>query len=127
NYYGAPAYCSFDSPVCAPSTQKYFITQINADFQPEWLFKNTTIDSEHPNGYEWCVNAPVIDRRGIVYVTSEDGHVYSIPQGHHGVFTKPIQSIFLLQALGAAYTPMSIAEDGKEYSQNNGHLFVIGR
>jgi hypothetical protein len=127
NYYGAPAYCSFSNPVCAPSTQKYYITQIDASFQPQWLFKSTTVDNDHPNGYEWCVNAPVIDRLGIVYVTSEDGHVYSLPQGHHGVFTTPLQRIFLLEALGAAYTPMSIGEDGKGYSQNNGHLFVIGR
>ncbi len=74
-----------------------------------------------------CVNAPVIDSRGLVYVTSEDGHVYSLPQGHKGVFTKPHQKIFLLEALGAAYTPLSIGEDGKVYSQNDGHLFVVGQ
>jgi len=39
----------------------------------------------------------------------------------------PRQKIFLKEALGAAYTPLSIGEDGKVYSQNDGHLFVVGR
>jgi hypothetical protein len=29
-------------------------------------------------------------------------------------------------ALDAAYTPLSIGSDGKIYTQNDGHLFVIG-
>jgi len=28
--------------------------------------------------------------------------------------------------VGAAYTPASIGSDGKIYSQNAGHLFVLG-
>jgi hypothetical protein len=127
NYYPVPAYCGFNNPVCSPINAVYYVSQIDPNMQVEWSFQSTQTDKNHPNGFEWCVNAPVIDRRGIVYVTSEDGHVYSLPQGHHGVFTKPLQRIFLLEALGAAYTPMSIGEDGKEYSQNDGHLFVVGR
>jgi len=73
------------------------------------------------------VNAPAVDSNGVVYVTSEDGRVYSLPQGHKGVFTTPHQKIFLKEALGAAYTPLSIGDDGKVYSQNDGHLFVVGR
>jgi hypothetical protein len=72
------------------------------------------------------VNAPAIDGFGVVYASSEDGHVYSIPQGHHGIFKTPRQKIFLQEAVEAAYTPLSIGADGKEYSQNNGHLFVLG-
>lgn len=34
--------------------------------------------------------------------------------------------MFLNIALSAAYTPLSIRPDGKLYTQNNGHLFVIG-
>ena len=30
------------------------------------------------------------------------------------------------QAIGAAYTPLSLGPDGKVYAQNDGHLFVIG-
>jgi hypothetical protein len=128
NQYGGPAYCQFDSPVCSgPAPGPYYLSQLDANLNLEWSFENTTIDSQHPNGYEWCVNAPAVDGLGIVYGTSEDGHVYSIPQGHHGVFTKPLQKIFLQNAIEAAYTPLSIGADGKEYSQNNGHLFVLGR
>jgi hypothetical protein len=128
NHYPEPAYCFFpNAPVCTPVTARYYVSQIDPNMNVEWSFQNHEFNSTHPQGYEWCVNAPVIDRKGIVYVTSEDGHVYSIPQGHTGVFDVPLQRIFLLEALGAAYTPMAMAEDGKEYSQNNGHLFIIGQ
>jgi hypothetical protein len=128
NQYGGPAYCEFDSPVCTgPSPGPYLISQLDAGLNLEWSFENTTIDSLHPDGYEWCVNAPAVDGLGVVYASSEDGNVYSIPQGHHGTFTKPLQKIFLQKAIEAAYTPLSIGADGKEYSQNNGHLFVLGR
>ena len=69
---------------------------------------------------------PAIDMNGNVYVNSEDGNIYELPQGNHGVFTKPSGKMFLNLALGAAYTPLSIGEDGKLYTQNNGHLFVVG-
>ena len=36
-------------------------------------------------------------------------------------------SIFLDQALGAAYTPRAIGPDGKIYTENKGSLFVIGQ
>ena len=35
-------------------------------------------------------------------------------------------SVFTNLALGAAYTPLAIGPDGKIYTQNDGHLFVIG-
>jgi hypothetical protein len=63
---------------------------------------------------------------GIVYANSEDGNIYVIPQGHTGIFTQPIASLFLNSAIGAAYTPLSIGPDGKLYTQNNGHLYAIG-
>jgi len=34
--------------------------------------------------------------------------------------------MFLQLALGAAYTPLTIGVDGKIYTQNEGHLFVVG-
>ena len=127
NHYPGPAYCSFPNPVCASRPAgPYYVSQLDANLQVEWSFQSTTIDRQHPNGYEWCVNAPVIDSNGVVYVTSEDGSIYSLPQGHHGVFTTPLQKLFLKEALGAAYTPLSIGGDGKVYSQNDGHLFVVG-
>jgi len=128
NHYPSSAYCNFNSPICTPVPPgPYYVSQLDANLQVEWSFQNTTIDQNHPNGYEWCVNAPVIDSNGLVYITSEDGNIYSVPQGHHGVFTQWQQRIFLLEALGAAYTPLSIGDDGKVYSQNDGHLFVVGQ
>jgi hypothetical protein len=128
NHYPGPAYCYFNNPVCSSVPPgPYYVSQLDANMQVEWSFQNTTINQSHPNGYEWCVNAPVIDVNGLVYVTSEDGNVYTVPQGHHGVFTQWQQRLFLKEALGAAYTPLSIAEDGKVYSQNDGHLFVVGQ
>jgi hypothetical protein len=35
--------------------------------------------------------------------------------------------MFLQLALGAAYTPLSIGQDGGIYTQNAGHLFVVGK
>ncbi|MGC2196285.1 MAG: hypothetical protein WA628_16560 [Terriglobales bacterium] len=128
NHYQAAAYCGAQSnPVCTPrSPGPYYITQLDANFNVEWQFQNTTIDGNHPNGYEWCVNAPAIDSNGVVYANSEDGNVYAIAQGNSGVFSTPKQKMFLKQALGAAYTPLSVGPDGKLYVQNDGHLFVVG-
>jgi hypothetical protein len=128
NHYPSAAYCSYNNPVCRSTPAgPYEVSQLDANLQVEWSFKNTTIDQGHPNGYEWCVNAPVIDSTGLVYITSEDGSIYSVAQGHHGVFTQWQQRMFLLEALGAAYTPLSIGNDGKVYSQNDGNLFVVGQ
>jgi hypothetical protein len=128
NHYPSPAYCSYNNPVCTSVPDgPYYVSQLDTNLEVEWSFQNTTIDGGHPDGYEWCVNAPVIDENGLVYLTSEDGNIYTVPQGHHGVFTQWQQKLFLLQALGAAYTPLSIGPDGKVYSQNDGHLFVVGQ
>jgi hypothetical protein len=62
-----------------------------------------------------------VDKNGVVYANSEDGNLYAIAQG--GVEK---QRIFLQLALGAAYTPLSIGPDGRIYTQNAGHLFVVG-
>ena len=67
------------------------------------------------------LNAPAVDRRAVVYANSEDGNLYAINQG--GTLR---QSIFQQLALGAAYTPTSIDNSGRIYSQNAGHLFVAG-
>ncbi len=128
NHYPAAAYCTFDNPVCTPVPEgPYYVSQLDANLNVEWSFQSTTINKDHPNGYEWCVNAPAVDSNGVVYITSEDGHIYSVPQGNTGVFTKPLQKIFLKEALGAAYTPLSIGADGKIYSQNDGNLFLVGQ
>ena len=73
-------------------------------------------------GFEWCINAPVIDVNGVVYANSEDGNVYAINQG--GTLKS---NIFLNQALGAAYTPLAIGPDGTIYTENKGILSAVGK
>ena len=140
NHYPTPLYCHYpNNPVCTPVPAVYYITQLSADLQVEWKFQSTNTEScsrnsdgslncvsDHPNGFEWCINAPAIDMNGTVYANSEDGNLYTIPQGNTGIFTKPQQSIFLNLAIGAAYTPLSLGPDGKIYTENDGHMFVVG-
>jgi hypothetical protein len=127
NHYDAAAYCNGASPMCAVAPAgPYFITQIDHNFNIEWQFQNTTMDATHNNGFEWCINMPAVDENGNVFVNSEDGSIYELAQGNSGIFTTPTGQLFLNLALGAAYTPLSIGADGKLYTQNNGHLFVVG-
>jgi hypothetical protein len=93
----------------------YYITQLNANLGIEWQLKSST-------NYEWCVNAPAVDRNGTVYANSEDGNVYVIKQGGTVIGT-----IFLKKAIGAAYTPIAIGRDGKVYTENDGDMFALGK
>lgn len=117
-------YCG--SPTWCPETrvpgddEGYYITQLSPDLQVQWKFKSAPT-SDHEHGFEWCVNALAVDSRGVVYVNSEDGHLYAINQG--GALR---ERIFLRLVLGAAYTPLSLGADGKIYTQNAGHLFAVG-
>lgn len=123
NHYPAPN-CKVD----------YYITQLNSQLKPEWKFKSRnqlsckreddgtlSCKKDHPNGFEWCVNAVAIDKDGLIYANSEDGNLYVIGQGG-----KLKNKLFLKLAVGAAYTPMTLGPDGKIYAQNAGHLFVVG-
>jgi len=107
----------------------------------EWKFQSTNTMSchgdeqhcvsDHPNGFEWCINAPAVDGNGTVYNNSEDGRLYALPQGHTGIWHDgspgPAATHFFTNlALGAAYTPLSIDAQGRIFTQNDGHLFVIG-
>jgi outer membrane protein assembly factor BamB len=137
HYGGIGLYCSDpSSPTCAPLPNgPYYITELNANLQPEWKFKNTTtgscrrnpdgsitcIPNTHPNGFEWCINAPAVDEDGLVYANSEDGSLYVL--NRNGTLK---HNLFLNLAIGAAYTPLSIGSDGKIYTQNDGQLFVAG-
>jgi outer membrane protein assembly factor BamB len=142
NQYSGGSYCDVE-PYCpgdrtasnAFSPEAYFVTQLSPKLIVEWNFQNTntesctrgadgtiTCTSDHPHGFEWCVNAPMVDANGVVYANSEDGNLYAINQG--GTLK---MRIFQQLALGAAYTPASLGSDGKIYSQNSGHLFVVGQ
>jgi outer membrane protein assembly factor BamB len=128
NKYAAPG-----SPGAGvPPDESFFISQLKAGLTPagstdyasaiEWSFRNTNfVPVSNPNGFEWCINAPAVDANGVVYANSEDGNVYAINQG--GTLK---QKIFLRIAIGAAYTPLSIGADGKLYTENDGHMFVVG-
>ena len=142
NHYGdVGSYCN-NNAICPPdrtatypsNPEAYFVTQLSPSLAPEWRWQNTntyscvrnpdtTVScvSDHPNGFEFCVNHVAIDLNGVVYANSEDGNLYAIAQG--GTLK---QSLFLNLALGAAYTPVSIGPDGKIFTQNFGHLIVVG-
>jgi outer membrane protein assembly factor BamB len=135
SYCGVEEFCPSDRTASNPaSPEAYFVTQLSPTLAVEWSFQNTntlscsrdaqghvTCQSDHPHGFEWCVNAAVVDKNGVVYANSEDGNLYAINQG--GTLK---QRIFQQSALGAAYTPASLGSDGKIYSQNSGRLFVVG-
>ena len=69
NHYDAGSYC--DDETWCPTAPKgpYFITQVNPNMALEWQFQNHTTDGAHNNGFEWCINAPAIERDGTTYVT----------------------------------------------------------
>ncbi|HTS60812.1 MAG TPA: hypothetical protein VMH28_02250 [Candidatus Acidoferrales bacterium] len=58
NHYDAGSYCDDNTicPVAPPGP--YYITQLDPNMRIQWQFKNTTTDSTHNNGFEWCINAP---------------------------------------------------------------------
>jgi len=144
NHYGGPGFGSYcEDPNWCPERsasqtlgrQSFFVTQFDPDLNIEWSFQNTNTEScsrnadgslacvsDHPDGFEWCVNAAVVDANGTVYANSEDGNLYVIRQG--GILQ---QRIFQQLAVGAAYTPASLDASGRIYSQNDGVLFVVGR
>jgi outer membrane protein assembly factor BamB len=139
NHYNSGSYCN--SAVNCPSRnssapndpEQYFITQLSPSLEREWQFKSTETQAcerigptircvtQSSHGFEWCVNAVAVDGNGVVYANSEDGYLYAIDQGG-----TQRQRIFLEEALGAAYTPLSIGNDGRIYTQNNGTVFVVG-
>ena len=143
NHYGdTGSYCNVDASCPTDRTgtnpaypEQYFLTQLSPSLTVEWQYQNTntnsctrnsdgsiTCVSDHPFGFEWCVNAPAVDANGVLYANSEDGGVYEINQGG-GLRS----TLFLNLAIGASYTPIAIAPDGKVYAENFGTLFVVGQ
>ena len=136
SYCNDPSICPEDrNEVFPENPEAYRVTQLSPDLQVEWTFvannPNTchrdaagavTCVNDHPHSFEWCVNAPAVDANGTVFANSEDGWLYALAQG--GTVK---DAIFQQNTIGAAYTPASLGTDGKIYSQNSGHLFVIGK
>ncbi len=113
------------------------VTRLSADLTPEWSFTNTETrtcerapdgtvscvdDGTHPNGFEWCISAPAVDRDGTVYGLSEDGNFYVIDRNGN-----QLAKVFLSKTIASAYTPVSLDTKGRVYAQNNGELYVLGR
>lgn len=134
NHYEVGSYC-FDASACPAEPGRYDITSLDSSLNVEWTFRGTNTEScaraadgtiscvsDHPDGFEWCVNQPAVGADGVVYVNSEDGYLYAIARD--GSLQ---EKIFLNLALGAAYTPLSIGGNGILYTQNAGHLFAVGR
>ncbi len=152
NFQGNPAVanivCAFTGIPAGP----FYISQLSSTqttmlngrpkMVAEWSFHSTetnsclrhpdgsiTCTSDHPNGFEWCVNGDAVDGNGTVIALSEDGNLYSIPQGHTGVFdmSQPdVHRLFTNLALAAAYTPSTISPNGLIYTENGGDLLVVG-
>jgi hypothetical protein len=121
NHYDSGSYCQ-NSTWCPPAPPgPYYITQLDSNLIPQWQFQDTTITRQHPNGYEWCVNAAAVDANGVVYADNEDGYLYAIQQGG-----TTVQKIFLERAISAGYTPTSLGGDGTIYGENAGHFIAIG-
>lgn len=139
NRYSAGSYCGgqfcpSNRTLTTPhDPEQYLITSLDPSLTIEWQYRNRETKScqrmpdgsvecsdDHPNGFEWCVNAVAVDAKGVTYVNAEDGYLYALnPNG------TVRERIFMRLALGAAYTPLSIGPDGRIYSQNDGRLFVI--
>jgi hypothetical protein len=121
NHYNNGSYCN--DPTWCPKAPPgpYYITQLDSNLIPQWQFQDTTTNHGHPNGFEWCANAPAVDANGVVYADNEDGYLYAIPQG--GASAK---KLFLDRSISAGYTPTSIGGDGTIYSENGGHFIAIG-
>jgi hypothetical protein len=121
NHYNNGSYCN--NPTYCPKAPPgpYYITQLDSNLNIEWQFKDPSVTKGHPNGFEWCANAPAIDVNGVVYGDNEDGNLYAVQQGGASA-----QSIFLHQSINAGYTPTSIGSDGTIYTENDGHFIATG-
>ncbi len=112
----------------------YYIRSLNSFLQSEWTYQSTntkdcTRDAagtlscvdDHPNGFEWCINAPAVDADGNIYGNSEDGNMYVLDKAGNLK-----TSYFLNQAIAAAYTPVALDGKGRIFALNSGHLMVLG-
>jgi outer membrane protein assembly factor BamB len=114
----------------------YNITRLDADLKREWSYASTETrtcerlpddtvscvdEGNHPDGFEWCISAPAVDRNGTVYGLSADGHFYVVDSKG-----RQLEKVFLSKTIASAYTPVSLDSRGRVYAQNNGELYVLG-
>lgn len=118
------------------SNGPHFLTSLDADLNVQWQLANTSTQTcerapdgtitctdlgDHPNGFEWCVSSPALDRTGTLYGVDEDGYLYAVDASGHEV-----ERVFLGKTIAEAYTPSAIDSAGRVYAQNNGQLYVLG-
>ena len=112
------------------------VTRLDAGLKKEWSSANTETrtcerqpdgtvscvdEGNHPNGFEWCISAPAVDRDGTLYGLSADGNFYVVDsQGNQR------EKVFLSRTIASAYTPVTLDSRGRVYAQNNGRLYVLG-
>lgn len=134
NHYETTSYCGVQAFCPVADGGPYSLVRLDPSLKVEWSFVNTNPSScerlgdgtlkcvdDHPEGFEWCINAPAVDAAGTVFANSEDGNVYAI-----GADGKLRSRLFLNLALGAAYTPLAIGDDSRIYAENDGMIFVTG-
>jgi outer membrane protein assembly factor BamB len=116
-------------------TGPFMMVRLDDMLRPLWKVQNTSTQAclrdpsgaivcqpdTHPNGFEWCINAPVVDADGVTFANAEDGHLYALD-----ATGTERDRIFLDRALGAAYTPLALDDAGRIYAMNNGRVFVVG-
>lgn len=122
NHYDNGSYCN--DPKWCPKAPRgpYYIAQLDSNLVPQWQYKDPSVNKGHPDGFEWCVNAPALDANGVAYGNNEDGYLYAVQPGG----TK-VQRIFLDRTINAGYTPVSLGGDGMIYAENAGHLIAVGQ
>jgi len=113
------------------------LTSLSAGLQVEWQLANTSTQTceraadgtitcvdngDHPDGFEWCISSPALDRDGTLYGLSEDGNLYTVDRSG-----RELERVFLGRSIEEAYTPTAIDPAGRIYAQNNGQLYVVGR
>ncbi|WP_157410688.1 hypothetical protein [Actinoplanes rectilineatus] len=113
------------------------ITRLDANLDKEWSHTSTETrncerlpddtvscvdEGRHPNGFEWCISAPAVDRDGTVYGLSSDGHFYVVDKRG-----RQLEKVFLSKTIASAYTPVTLDPRGRIYAQNNGELYVLGK
>jgi len=135
NHYGAGSYCDVPEFCPTPEGGPFRIAQLSPDLRPEWSFTpdptpacvrlgdgSISCSNEEVALPEWCINAPVVDRTGVVLAINEDGYLYAIGQGG-----RLRRRTFLQRAVGAAYTPLAVDRTGRTYAQNYGRMFALGQ
>src|SRR5262245_26676819 len=86
NHYGTGSYCGVEAFCPSDRTEQnsngypeaYFVSSLAPNMTLEWSFQNSntlsctrqldgsvTCVSDHPRGFEWCVNEPAVDAQGV--------------------------------------------------------------